>query len=49
MYSTKTGGTTRLFWLNTDGGDMATYLFVHLNIEPVGHLVVLQAKEKTKR
>lgn len=22
--------------------DMATYLFVHLNVEPIGHLIVLQ-------
>ena len=21
--------------------DMATYLFVHLNVEPIGHLIVL--------
>lgn len=36
----------RLFWLYTDVPDRATYLFVHLNVESIGHLVVLSNRRK---
>lgn len=36
----------RVFWLYTDVPDRATYLFVHLNVESIGHLVVLSNRRK---
>lgn len=35
------GDKARVFWLYTDVPDTATYLLVHLNVESIGHLVVL--------
>lgn len=36
----------RVFWLYTDAADTATYLFVHLDVESIGHLVVLSNRRK---
>lgn len=40
------GNNARMFWLYTDVPDSATYLFVHLNVESIGHLVVLPKRRK---
>lgn len=44
MFLNQKGKKTTVFWLTQTISDMATYLFVHLNVEPIGHLIVLSNK-----